>query len=206
MIVVPKLWPGATFTLIGGGPSLTSADVEAVRGTGRVIAINNAYLLAPWADVLYAADAKWIDDWHQGVPSFTGPKYSIEGGLRPATTRPDWQMLRNTGFLGLEHEPTGLRTGFNSGYQAINLAVHLGATRIRLLGYDMALAHDGRSHWFGAHPDHGTSPYLQMREAFQSLISPLAELGIDVVNCSRQTALTAFPCVSLEQELQERAA
>lgn len=205
MISVPRLWPGQTFTLIGGGPSLTPADVDAVRGVGPVIAINDAYRLAPWAEVLYAADCKWID-WHDGVPSFTGLKYSIQGGTLPATTRADWQVLRNTGFVGLELEPDGLRAGFNSGYQALNLAVHLGAARIRLLGYDMSLTIDGRSHWFGAHPDHLTSPYPEMRAAFESLIDPLAALGIVVVNCSRRTALTTFPCATLEDELAERAA
>jgi hypothetical protein len=118
------------------------------------------------------------------------------------------QVLQNTGTDGLELAPTGLRTGINSGYQALNLAVHLGADRILLLGYDMGP--DGtRDHWFGEHPDCQPSPYAQMREYFETLVAPLAELGISVINCSRRTALTAFPCVPLEQELarlQERAA
>lgn len=194
-----------TYVLIGGGPSLTPEDVDAVRGRARVIAINDAYRLAPWADVLYAADRKWID-WHDGVPSFTGPKFSIEGGSTPATTRPGWTVLRNTGFVGLELDPTGLRAGFNSGYQALNLAVHLGARRILLLGYDMAPAVDGRSHWFGDHPDKMPSPYDQMRAAFATLVEPLAELGVEVINCSRQTALLTFPCYPLDTMLQERAA
>lgn len=194
-----------TFVLIGGGPSLTQADVDAVRGHARVIAINDAYKLAPWADVLYAADRQWID-WHDGVPSFSGPKYSIEGGHTPATTRPEWAVLRNTGLVGLERAPGGLRAGFNGGYQAINLAVHLGARRILLLGYDMAPADDGREHWFPDPPDRRRSPYEQMRSAFDTLVEPLAELGITVINCSRETALLTFPCLPLETVLRERAA
>lgn len=202
---VERLWPGSTFVCIGGGPSLTQADVESVRGLARVIAINDAYRLAPWADALYACDAKWWN-WHNGVPSYTGPKYSITASA--PVTWPDVQVLENTGQFGLELAPTGLRTGLNSGYQAINLAVHLGAGRILLLGYDMSC--DGtQSHWFGEHPDCQPSPFPQMREAFATLLEPLSELGITVVNCSRRTALTAFPCASLESELarsQERAA
>jgi hypothetical protein len=48
-----------------------------------------------------------------------------------------------------------------------------------------------------------------MREEFLSLVAPLAELHVTVINCSRRTALTAFPCVPLEEEvarLRERAA
>jgi len=202
---VPPRWPGETFVCIGGGPSLTTADVDAVHGWARVIAINDAYLLAPWADVLYACDAKWWT-WHHGVPSFGGPKYSIESS--DPVTFTEVQVLKNTGITGLELDPTGLRTGINSGYQAINLAVHLGAERILLLGYDMSC--DGtRSHWFGEHPDAQPSPYPQMREAFESLVEALQAIGVTVINCSRRTALTTFPCVPLEQELarlRERAA
>jgi hypothetical protein len=204
---VPKQWPGATVVLIGGGPSLTVADVELVEqqhriGAVRAIAINNAYVIAPWADVLYAADAQWWE-WHGGVPSFTGPKYSIEG--REQVRYPDVQILRNTGFTGLELDSSGLRAGFNSGYQAVNLAVHFGATRILLLGFDLSV--DGaKSHWFGDHPVHRVSPYAQMIAAFETLPEPLSALGVSVVNCSRRTALTCFPCASIDDALMERAA
>lgn len=198
MITVPRLWPGSTVVCLGGGPSLTTdvRDFAVIRGRSRVIAINDAYRLAPWADALWASDKKWID-WHDGVPSFTGPKYTISS--HDTTDRPDWTVLRNTGFEGLETDPTGLRTGFNGGYQAINLAVHLGAARIVLLGYDMAPNPDGPSHWFGEHPDKMPSPYPHMRAAFDSLVTPLADLGIDIINCSRRTALKAFPCRSLDE-------
>lgn len=192
-----------TFALIGGGPSLTQADVDLLRNRCFVIAINDAYRLAPWADVLYAADQKWWT-WHNGVPGFTGPKYSIDGGYNPVT-QPGVQVLRNTGFDGLELDPSGLRTGFNSGYQALNLAVHFGAKRILLLGYDMSV--NGRqTHWFGHHPDLEPSPYDKMRAAFDTLVQPLAELGVEVLNCSRRTALQTFPIVSLEEALCEVAA
>lgn len=192
-----------TFVLIGGGPSLTPEDVVSVRNRARVIAINDAYTLAPWADVLYAADRKWID-WHDGVPSFHGAKYTIAS--RDITTRPDWYVMANTGLLGLERDPSGLRSGHNSGYQAINLAVHMGAKRIVLLGYDMAAPLDGPSHWFGEHPDGLPSPYPAMRAAFDSLLEPLSEAGVTVVNASRRTALETFPCVPLDMALAERAA
>ena len=203
MTPVPRSWPGSTVVCIGGGPSLTAKDVDAVKGFARTIAINDAYRLAPWADVLYAADRKWID-WHDGVPSFTGPKYTIES--RDITPRLDWTVLRNTGYLGLEDDPSGLRAGHNSGYQAINLAVHLGASRIVLLGYDMGPAPNGLTHWFGAHPDGRDSPYDAMREAFATLVEPLAVAGVTVVNCSARTSLTAFPRMSIVSALRRECA
>lgn len=197
---VPRRWPGATIVCLGGGPSLTPADVDAVHAAGlHTIAINDAYRLAPWADVLYACDQQWWT-WHAGVPSFTGPRYALAASI--PITWPDIVVLENTGWTGLELAPTGLRAGHNSGYQAVNLAVHLGAARVLLLGYD--LGPDGAlTHWFGDHPSLVPSPYAEMRAAFETLVAPLAAIGVEVLNCSRRTALTAFPCVALEDALAE---
>jgi hypothetical protein len=199
---VPKLWRGETFALLGSGPSLTEDDVARVCGRARVIAINTGYQIAPWADVLYACDAKWWH-WHQGVPKFPGLKYSMSPDPVPY---PDVRILRDTGLVGLELDPTGLRSGRNSGYQAINLAVHLGAARILLLGYDLSVAPNGRTHWHPDHPDDGfpPSPYAAMLECFPTLVDPLAAIGVSIVNCTRRTALQCFPCAALEDALARR--
>jgi len=194
---VPKRWPGETFVCIGGGPSLTTADVDAVHGWARVIAINDAYLLAPWADVLYACDAKWWT-WHHGVPSFGGPKYSIESS--DPVTFPEVQVLKNTGITGLELDPTGLRTGINSGYQAINLAVHLGASRIVLLGYDMR-AVGAHAHFDGYWPARAGAPYNTFLRLFPTIVEPLKTRGIAVINCTPGSALRCFPLKPLQDVL-----
>lgn len=201
---VPKLWPGETFVVIGGG-TVTQAEVDAVRGHARVIAINDAYRLAPWAECLYAADVDW---WraHEGVPTFEGAKYAIAHPTDRCVFPADVKVLRNTGGKGLETDPSGLRMGYprsNSGYQAIQLAVHLGAARIVLLGYDMQPLADGRSHWFGDHPDSckKNSPYPEFRESFAHLVAPLKSAGVEVINASTHTALKAFPIASLNEAL-----
>lgn len=195
--VVPRRWTGSTVVCLGGGPSLTADDVAYCRGKAAVIAINDAYRLAPWADVLYACDAKWWD-WHQGVPGFTGLKFALQD---EAAQWPGVTVLRNTGAHGLEHDPGGLRTGKNSGYQAINVAVHMGATRIVLLGYDMQAPAHGPSHWFGEHPNRVRSTYAMFLAAFPALAAPLQALGISVINCSRETALDVFPRQPLAEVL-----
>jgi len=193
---VPQLCQGGTVVCIGGGPSLTPEDVDACRGKAVVIVINDGYKLAPWAEALYACDARWWD-WHKGVKGFAGLKYALQ---YRATKWPGVQLLNNTGTHGLERKKTGLRTGRNSGYQAINLAVHFGAQRIVLLGYDMQRT-NGQGHWFGEHPTPQPSPLGAFRGMFDGLRQPLQELGITVTNCSRETALTAFPRARLEDVL-----
>lgn len=210
--IVPKLWPGETVVCLGGGPSLTREDVEFCRGKARVIAINNAFQIAPWADVLYACDFAW---WrvHAGAPSFQGLKFALTTSPRSSKRWPDVTVLKPTDGGGLDLNPKCLRTGVgkdmngHGGFQAINLAVHLGAARILLLGYDMQRT-QGKSHWHGnhVHPLHRDSPYVGFRRACETLMKPLQELGIEIVNCSRQTALTCFPKMAIDQALQAVAA
>lgn len=190
---VPSLWPESTIAILATGPSLTPADVEYVRGrVAAVIVVNDAYRYAPWADVLYGCDSKWWH-WHKGVPDFAGLKYTLQAG---ATTFPGVQLIRQTGDHGLELDPGAVKTGKNSGYQAINVAVHLGAKRILLLGYDMQ-----GGHCFGNHPDGSRPPFALCRPKFKTLVEPLRALGVKVVNCSRATALDAFPRMPLEEAL-----
>ena len=141
----PKMWAGETVVCIGGGPSLTDEQVEIVKDNARVIAINDGYIKAPWADVLYGSDAKWWR-WHDGCIFFDGLKVAMVGNEDGQGYQNGWQdvlypdikPMASSGIDGLEVKDSRfLKTGSNSGYQAINLAVHFGAKRIILLGYDM---------------------------------------------------------------------
>ena len=205
--------------ILGGGPSLTRADVEYVRqrhaeGQCKAIVINDGYRLALWADVLYAADIDWYAYHAQPRPEndqtpwtvFAGPKYSIERnkgvGDKYHKRFPEIEVLRNTGMHGLEKDPTAVRAGMNSGHQAINLAYHLGATRILLLGYDCKRT-GGESHWFGHHPLNirRESPYESFVNLFTLSAPEFAKAGLAIVNCSRETALECFPLASIEDAL-----
>lgn len=172
------------------GPSLTVQDVEFCRGKAPVIVVNDAHRLAPWADVLYSSDQKW---WqvYEGVPVFQGQKF----GIQPLKPHPKWgvTVLRNGGTNGLSSDPAKLCNGQNSGYAAVNLAVHLGAKRVVLLGYDMGRL-GKKHHFFGDHPPRlrSGSPYHKFILRFTTLVEPLKQAGIDVINCSAHTHLTMF--------------
>lgn len=97
-----------------------------------------------------------------------------------------------------------LHTGGNSGYQAVNLAYLLGASRICLLGYDMQPT-GGKTHWHGDHkklsnPTPGS--YKRWRQHFTRLHQDLVAEGVELINCTRETALTV-PRMELEQCLKE---
>lgn len=159
--------------------------------------VNNGYQIAPWADVLWATDARWWR-WHEGVPSWQGLKFSLwVGGL---TLPKDVHVLRNDGATGLCLDPCGVRNGRSGGYAAINLAMHLGAARVLLLGYDCQRTH-GKDHWHPDHPSKMTNPYQTWVRLFSMMAPQLARVGVEVINCSRETALTCFPRMALRDAL-----
>lgn len=92
----------------------------------------------------------------------------------------------------------------NSGAAAIVAAVHLGAQRIILLGYDCQRT-GGKAHWHGDHPKGlGNAGSLDKWPAqFEKLARDLRNFNI--VNCTRETALTCFPRVPLERALNDDA-
>jgi hypothetical protein len=106
--------------------------------------------------------------------------------------------------------------GTLSGIEAINFAVHQGAREIALLGYDMGAT--GTSHWFGDHPDTVEVPtpcgpivqrmntatadtYADACREMEVLARDIEGLGIDVVNCTRRTALTCFRMAEIQEVL-----
>jgi hypothetical protein len=201
---VPRLLPdGGTVLVLGSGPSLTQADVTLARAhVQATIAVNDSYKLAPDADVLYAADTRWWG-WHKGVqgvhtvgsvkyPAFTGGRRYCLGTV----PYPDVQVLRRGPSTGLTLDPGRVALGLNGAYQAINVAVHLGARRVLLLGVDMK-----GGHFFGHHPNHSGPPFSMCLERFATLVQPLAAAGVEVINCTPGTALKVFPRVALDEAL-----
>jgi hypothetical protein len=205
----PRLWPDSTVAILATGPSLTQEDCDWIRGKCRVVAINDAHRLAPWADVLYSSDRRWWS-YYKGVPEFQGLKFGIGSGVgksNPFMKLAGVTVLRNSGYHGLQTKPDGLMNGRNSGYAAINLAVHFGAKRIILLGYNMSYR-GGKAHFFGDHPaplPQSAGLYPGFRRNFETLVEPLKKRGISVINCTEQTSLMAFPLGKLRDVLTETA-
>ena len=90
-----------------------------------------------------------------------------------------------------------MRTGCNSGYQAIHYALQHDARRIVLLGFDMHVSADGRRHHHAPHPVQSGTRYVQWAEYFEALVEPAADLGCEIVNCTPGSAVVAFPAVDL---------
>lgn len=164
-----------------------------MRGRVRVIAVNEAWRLVPFADVLYGCDgAYWL--LNDGVPAFRGLKMTQDG---PATIRlpelnrvtvrskHDRILMRQAGVIG---------DGGNSGFQAVNLAAQFGSPEIWLVGFDMRI--DRGLHFHGRHVKGLNNPsqhnLLRWRSAFMRAAPTLARHGISVINANSESHLTAF--------------
>lgn len=197
-------WAGETVVIVAGGPSLCLKQVRHIaiaraKETVRVIAINDAVYPCWFADVLWACDPPWWKH-HEGVPGFPGRRVSFDPCGVPGVDH-----LIGTGTEGFDPTPGSIRSGGNSGYQAIHLSIHLGVERIILVGYDMHAS--GGTHWFGEHPDPVRRIFRNMSQRimrFNDLVAPINEHGIEIVNCSPGSALKAFPMGSLESELKKQ--
>lgn len=185
------------------GPSLTPEVAKAVRGH-PVIAVNDAYRLLPFADVLYACDSTW---WltHKGVPGFAGERWSshgVAGRVRhndKSEIGPRFRLnlIEGQDGEGFSTDPSFIHYGSNSGFQAVNMAILWGATRIILVGFDMQ-----GTHFFGAHPRglRNTTKYDNFIRAFKKAATRLPA-GVEILNATPGSALRCFPMVSLDDAL-----
>lgn len=220
-------WGQATCVVIAGGPSLSAREVDRVgelhKGSGwlRAIAVNDAYLLAPWADVCYFADGEWwrwhtkgiarpgfsADQVRERFAAFAGQKCSIRwSGMNVEDE--SVHIVKNkygehSHGEGISLDPRCLVSGKNSGFQAINLAILAGAKRILLLGIDGAPDKLGRNHWFGENPRNVQWAvfYEYMRRTFASAENQIKAAGVEVINCNPTSFIDHFPKMTLEKAL-----
>ena len=206
---VSRAWEGGICVLLGGGPSLTLQQVAKVRVAhhARCIAINNCYLLAPWADICYFADSAWwrVHSVGQEFRDFAGQKCSIQDSMTKIDDD-SVHILKNRDFphhgSGLSLDPQAIVTGRNSAYQAMNLAVLAGAKTIILLGIDGRPAKDGRSHWHSGHArPTPVAAYEEYRRAFSAGENEIKAAGVRVINCSPGSAVDSFEKMELPQAL-----
>lgn len=195
------------------GPSLTPAVALTVRRARwplercRVVAVNDAYRLLPYADILYACDDRW---WRANIADieqkFHGERWTTheDGAVNDKSALPaEWKLNLVGGHTSdtFSTNPAVVHYGSNSGFQAVNLALLKGATKVILVGFDMRVV-NGLRHFFGDHPDP-----LHNRANYKDFIAPFTRAAkgcrVPVVNATPGSALDCFPMVELEAALAD---
>ena len=114
-----------TFICIASGPSLILDDCVRASDSGMpVIAVNSSWSAVPACQYIYAADCCWWEEYGSGITSeaarWCGDEFTASR-------------------FGINWLQSAIPGSFNSGQRAIELALHLGASRDLLLGYDCSI-------------------------------------------------------------------
>ncbi|HEX9905213.1 MAG TPA: hypothetical protein VGA77_09640, partial [Propylenella sp.] len=163
------MWSDETVLVIATGPSLSLPDLAIAhdwrrdRERTKVISVNDAYrYTSGWQDLIYACDLKW---WKL---HYTRTRMAHCLTIDDSVPYPI-HVLRNSGIDGFDPDPSAIRSGGNSAYQAVHIAAHAAARRIVMLGVDYRPGERGMSHCFGDHP-----PGLQTNPPWKEFIGTFA--------------------------------
>lgn len=214
MALHPKIspqWANEPCFILASGPSLTAQVVNVVRmkrwiDKWNVIAVNDSYKLAPWADALYGCDNKW---WEIHGNCFEGQKWAchqdIEGNNKlELAEKLDLNLVSSRDSDEFCTDQRFIHHGSNSGFQAVNLALHFGAKFIVLVGFDMRTV-DGKAHFFGTHPDPlgngDDNTYRKFANAFDTASRKLPK-DVTIINATPGSAMKCFPITSINEAIK----
>ena len=219
---VPKIWQGGDVWILGGGHSIVQqfqipSDVVQNVLSGmqpvstyspflhpihdkHVIGVNASFLIGTWIDMVFFGDNHFLIKYEKDLKAFPNVKVSC-------SRRADRQIwlkyvpMNPEKKLGITTKPNVISWNENSGSAAVNVAVHTGAKRIFLLGFDMKLSENKEQHWHklysGAKP-----PFARHMLGFPEMAKDAKKLGIEIFNVSPDSAITVFPKLTLQEALQ----
>lgn len=211
---------GKATVIVASGPSLdiekfpqSEDDINRVKqakmdGLINLATVNDScYLFDGLVDVLYAGDLRW---WKHHITTLRGEvehpifkkKYDFSKAEMWTKETGAAQMYglnlcKHDGTTGLGTEAGVIKHGGNSGYQLINLCYHFGANPIYLLGFDcknMQQNKTHKNHFFGNHPVGwgNANGVMAWADYFKGLAKGLDKRGVEVINCTRDTAIRHF--------------
>lgn len=197
----PRDWTGETAFIVAGGPSIKNLEVSRLRGQ-RVIAVNNSFRICPFAEYLFAMDTRWLRIHETELKRFGGHVVTVSTTFKMQGLK-RMRKMAPPGLTDKRNSVVGRRTGVHG---AINLAVHLGVSRIVLLGVDCRNSKDGETHWHKPHkwtqkPDCFDEQYKDLK----STVKPLKKLGIEIINASPFTKIDFWDKQDIDEILTSAA-
>jgi hypothetical protein len=196
---IPKLWAGETVLILGNGPSLLSLLSESLLRSHPIIGINEAgFLLRKESDIMFFGDAFWY--WMNKEQVDQMPFVKVTYARHPEVVpdldyAADVHLVAGASGFGICKRESKIRFNRSSGGAAINLAYHLGAAQVVLLGYDMRQVL-GNKNWFRRGYESGRTKemsYTNFLEPFPTIKKDAKALGLEIYNGTPYSDLTIFP-------------
>jgi len=218
---VPRRYPGETAIVCGTGPSITAEVIAACNkahsdGRVRIFTANRAYQIFD-TDVFHACNWQFYEHWWHDLKDRPFDKWTTRPELEGKY--PGVEYIEERWFDGLSKDPSHISAHHGTGPQLVNLAYLYGCTRLLLVGWDMRFPGKvtrpgetrcktyGKRRYFGEdaltlnHWPH-TGPNGEMSGLIREMetIHP-EDYGIEIVNCTPDSAMRCFPTMKLEDAL-----
>jgi hypothetical protein len=228
------MWEGGDVWILGGGPSLPkqfdipdkvvnsvingnsppsvySSYMEAIH-TKHVIGINVSFLIGDWIDIVFFGDSNFFSRYKNDLAVFKGLRVCCD----PQAGKENWvKFLARDAEHSRGISPDRGKVGWNhnSGAAAISLAVHTGAKRIILLGFDMKLADNNMQHWHDLYGKGEVTnprtiqklPFERHLRGFGQIKKDADKLGVEIINCSPQSMITDFRKMTIKELLYDNS-
>lgn len=194
---VPREWVGERCFILCNGESIRGQRHLIPRLQGRIIAIKEAVRLRPDADVLLVAAEGHTDFIPDLFRVFTGQYIVARNKVSsryPASVK---RIARTKDHTRLCQLPDHV-CGYDCGTSAIDLAAHFGATEIVLLGMDMKGNRWCNGEYAHPMPEIPSHHHRRHVSVLPDIAKDAKRLGIRIVNCSPDSAVTCFEQQPLE--------
>ena len=211
--MIKPLFEGETAVICGTGPSVTPEVIELCNqakkeGKVRIFGGNLAYQYFD-LDCLNACNYQFYNFY------YPRDKALRDGQFDKWTTRPELEgrypgvrYIQERWEPGLSKDPSYICAHHGTGPQTVNIAYLYGCTKLILVGWDMR--HKGKRHFFGngeypvelQHWTRNLGPDGELIGLIKEMetINP-SDYGIEIYNCTPDSALTHFPFMDLEKAI-----
>lgn len=193
-----EIWKHGDIFIIGGGPSLGDFDWNLLRNE-FTIGCNWAFSLGKEiCTISHFCDIEFYREYKDSLSGFGGLIVTSHPSfIADPTSCPVWLKAMRRERFGLHHDSLGFNG--NTGASAINLALLLGARRIFLLGFDMALGEQGNSNW---HTHSVFEPKYEVYSRFKTGFDYVYRdwkkkfRNREIINLNENSGLTQFPKIA----------
>lgn len=213
-----QAWRGQPCFLIGGGPSLRDFDFDQLKNIdARIVAVNRAFEVAPFADMMIAIDTDLYNDiinkrvgktkeeragTFRAFRDFAGIKLWID--MNNMTAGVDISYLFRSPEPKIHNKmKQGIYAGNNTGVAALAFALTMRCNPIYLLGYDCY--HIGKKTHFHSGYERGqaTSTVKSFIPKFERLRPEVKRLGLRVINLNPKSMIRCFGFGDREKTIKE---
>jgi len=194
-----NLHDGRNVFILASGPSLAHTDLSALKRR-IVIGLNRSSLIYPQTHYHCTMDERLFVEYEEVLRK---TRY-----LFTLPNRPFGIPIKFLGSEGFSFDlEQGVYSGYTVSYLALQLAVYMGFKKVFFVGLD--LKHDnGQTHFFGndyVSNNHEHTEFPKMARMLDYGAKALAEIDVEVYNCSPVSTLTCFKHVSLEWAVDQPA-